>query len=86
MAGFLSSINAFLPQRHIYTAPDQLTKSNRHNISLHNTHPLQHPTMTSNTRQVALVIGASRGIGRQVAIDLAKEGYAGKLFHPPHNI
>ena len=42
--------------------------------------------MTSNTRQVALVIGASRGIGRQVAIDLAKEGYAGKLFHPPHNI
>ncbi|KAG7290418.1 hypothetical protein NEMBOFW57_000418 [Staphylotrichum longicolle] len=33
--------------------------------------------MTStNTRQVALVVGASRGIGRQVAIDLAKEGYA----------
>lgn len=27
---------------------------------------------------VALVIGASRGIGRQVAIDLAKNGYAGK--------
>ncbi|CAG8950658.1 hypothetical protein HYFRA_00002868 [Hymenoscyphus fraxineus] len=30
--------------------------------------------MTS--QQVALVIGASRGIGRQVAIDLAKNGYA----------
>jgi len=30
-----------------------------------------------NTAQVALVIGASRGIGRQIAIDLAKEGYAG---------
>ncbi|KAF9699109.1 hypothetical protein EKO04_002885 [Ascochyta lentis] len=27
-------------------------------------------------KQVALVIGASRGIGRQIAIDLAKEGYA----------
>ncbi|KAK4040913.1 hypothetical protein C8A01DRAFT_45840 [Parachaetomium inaequale] len=33
--------------------------------------------MTStSTRQVALVVGASRGIGRQIAIDLAKEGYA----------
>lgn len=30
------------------------------------------------TQQVALVVGASRGIGRQIAIDLAKEGYAGK--------
>ncbi|KAL2155993.1 hypothetical protein VTH82DRAFT_737 [Thermothelomyces myriococcoides] len=29
-----------------------------------------------NTRRVALVVGASRGIGRQIAIDLAKEGYA----------
>ncbi|KAJ7129332.1 putative Hydroxysteroid dehydrogenase-like protein 2 [Mycena epipterygia] len=27
-------------------------------------------------KQVALVVGASRGIGRQVAIDLAKHGYA----------
>lgn len=30
----------------------------------------------SSNKQVALVIGASRGIGRQIAIDLAKNGYA----------
>jgi NAD(P)-dependent dehydrogenase (short-subunit alcohol dehydrogenase family) len=34
--------------------------------------------MAPTTQQVALVIGASRGIGRQVAIDLATNGYAGK--------
>ncbi|KAL0931882.1 short chain dehydrogenase [Colletotrichum truncatum] len=28
------------------------------------------------TKQVALVVGASRGIGRQIAIDFAKNGYA----------
>ena len=33
--------------------------------------------MARTTQQVALVVGASRGIGRQVAIDLAKNGYAG---------
>ncbi|KAL1958050.1 hypothetical protein VTO42DRAFT_5262 [Malbranchea cinnamomea] len=32
--------------------------------------------MVAANKLVALVIGASRGIGRQVAIDLAKEGYA----------
>lgn len=29
-------------------------------------------------KQVAIIVGASRGIGRQVAIDLAGSGYAGK--------
>ncbi|OTB06042.1 hypothetical protein M426DRAFT_319407 [Hypoxylon sp. CI-4A] len=32
--------------------------------------------MADNSTKVALVIGASRGIGRQIAIDLAKNGYA----------
>lgn len=30
-----------------------------------------------SAKPVALVVGASRGIGRQVAIDLARHGYAG---------
>jgi len=34
--------------------------------------------MASTKRPVALVVGASRGIGRRVAIDLAADGYAGK--------
>lgn len=33
-------------------------------------------SMTS-TKPVALVVGASRGIGRQVAVDLGRNGYAG---------
>ena len=32
--------------------------------------------MVSN-KPVALIVGASRGIGRQVAIDIAFNGYAG---------
>ncbi|TKX19451.1 versicolorin reductase-like protein 3 [Elsinoe australis] len=32
--------------------------------------------MANDKRMVALVVGASRGIGRQVAIDLARNGYA----------
>jgi NAD(P)-dependent dehydrogenase (short-subunit alcohol dehydrogenase family) len=31
----------------------------------------------STQQPVALIVGASRGIGRQVAIDLSKNGYAG---------
>ncbi|ETI25906.1 hypothetical protein G647_02683 [Cladophialophora carrionii CBS 160.54] len=31
--------------------------------------------MAAQNKQVCLIIGASRGIGRQVAIDLAREGY-----------
>lgn len=31
-----------------------------------------------NAGKVALVVGSSRGIGRQVAIDLAANGYTGK--------
>lgn len=33
-------------------------------------------------KQVAVVVGASRGIGRQVAIDLAKDGYKGTTGEP----
>lgn len=32
--------------------------------------------MTDATKKVALVVGASRGIGRQIAVDLAKNGYS----------
>ncbi|KJZ72882.1 hypothetical protein HIM_07645 [Hirsutella minnesotensis 3608] len=32
--------------------------------------------MTPSAKPVALVVGASRGIGRQVAVDLARTGYA----------
>ncbi|KAI0386262.1 short chain dehydrogenase family protein [Hypomontagnella monticulosa] len=32
--------------------------------------------MASNSGKVALVVGASRGIGRQIAIDVAKDGYS----------
>lgn len=35
-------------------------------------------TTMSKTKPVALVIGASRGIGRQIAIDLAEHKYSGK--------
>jgi NAD(P)-dependent dehydrogenase (short-subunit alcohol dehydrogenase family) len=33
----------------------------------------------ASTKPVALVIGASRGMGRQIAIGLAGEGYTGKI-------
>lgn len=39
--------------------------------------------MSNSNGSVALVIGASRGIGRQVAIDLAREGYTGKFYMTP---
>lgn len=34
--------------------------------------------MSPSSTPVALVVGASRGIGRQLAIDLARNGYAGE--------
>jgi hypothetical protein len=37
----------------------------------------QRSIMASTQKEVALIVGASRGIGRQIAIDLAREGYAG---------
>lgn len=34
---------------------------------------------TPDGKPVALVIGSSRGMGRQIAISLAEEGYTGKM-------
>jgi len=34
----------------------------------------------ANRKPVALVIGASRGMGRQIAIGLAGEGYTGEMM------
>jgi NAD(P)-dependent dehydrogenase (short-subunit alcohol dehydrogenase family) len=34
--------------------------------------------MATSEKQVVLIVGASRGIGRQVAVDLAREGYRGE--------
>jgi NAD(P)-dependent dehydrogenase (short-subunit alcohol dehydrogenase family) len=31
-----------------------------------------------SSKPVAIIVGGSRGIGRQVAVDLAKNGYAGQ--------
>lgn len=44
--------------------------------------------MPVSKQPVALIVGASRGIGRQVAIDIAANGYAGMStllldFWPP---
>jgi len=40
--------------------------------------------LNRNKKPVACVIGASRGIGRQVAVDLAKNGYYGKSPEQDH--
>ena len=47
-----------------------------------NCSPSYNTTMVPEPRPVAVVIGASRGIGRQVAIDLAKNGYRGTYELP----
>ncbi len=36
----------------------------------------------ASPQPVALVVGASRGIGRQIAIDLAKNSYKGMFLLP----
>lgn len=38
---------------------------------------LEDPDKMAPPQQVALVVGGSRGIGRQIAIDLAKNNYSG---------
>lgn len=42
--------------------------------------------MSKPSDLVALVVGASRGIGRQIAIDLARHGYRGKQSFPDHRL
>ena len=39
----------------------------------------------SSRKPVALVVGASRGIGRQIAVDLASNGYAGAYLYQQNN-
>jgi hypothetical protein len=46
----------------------------------HTNHYCHSHAMATSSQHVALVIGASRGIGRQIAVDLAKSGYAGKFL------
>lgn len=41
--------------------------------------------MSSQKKPVALVVGASRGIGRQIAVDLASNGYAGAYMYQQSN-
>lgn len=54
-----------------------ISKDNLNRDSIDYTWRENNLTMAGKNQQVALVVGASRGIGRQVAIDLAKNGYTG---------
>lgn len=69
---------------HLHPTPDpQLQNLTSSHYKYWTTHPqlIRQSIMTPPSQKpVALVVGASRGIGRQIAVDLASNGYAG--IHP----